>query len=55
MSWMFATGNSSPTPAFNQDLSGWKVPIVRWCYDFAYNADPNWTIDKHPPFSRCTY
>ena len=51
---MFATGNSSPTPAFNQDLSGWKVPIVRDCSSFASNANPDWTRDKHPPL-RCSY
>jgi len=54
MEYMFADDSYGDTPAFNQDLSGWKVPIVRDCSRFADNANPNWIKIKHPPL-RCSY
>jgi len=54
MNYMFESLSYTPTPSFNQDLSGWKVSLVRRCSGFASNANPNWTRDKHPPLS-CSY
>ena len=36
--------------AFNGDISGWNVGLVTDWKNFSYDANENFTIDKHPKF-----
>ncbi len=39
--------------AFNQDISNWNTGFCTSCSDFSTDANPAWSDDKKPVFTRC--